>query len=238
MISVCIPTYNGEKYIREQLETILCQLNEDDEVVISDDGSKDSTIRIIESINDSRIRLLKENSFHSPIFNMENALKNARGDFIFMSDQDDIWLPNKVSIMQSVLKDYTCVVSDCIVINSKKEILRDSMLDGNYYVSPMKNILRNRYMGCTMAFRKELLEYALPFPKHIDMHDSWLGNVSNFFFTTKIIPDKLILYRRHENNASQTSEKSTRPIITRILGRVYMFYYIIRLFIYMRLICR
>lgn len=231
MITVCIPTYNGEKYIREQLDSILLQLSDEDEVIISDDSSTDLTVRIIESIDDGRIRLLKANAFHNPIYNMENALKNAKGDYIFMADQDDVWLPNKVSIMQTVLKDYTCVVSDCIIVDSEKKVLRETMLNGDCSVYPLKNILWNRYMGCTMAFRRELLDYALPFPKHIDMHDSWLGNVSNIFFSTKLIPDKLILYRRHGTNVSQTSEKSNRSFINRLLGRFYMFYYIIRLYL-------
>lgn len=91
MISVCMPTYNGEKFIRIQLESILSQLGNDDEIVISDDSSTDKTVEITKSFNDSRIHLLENNTFHSPIYNLENALKNAKGDFIFLSDQDDEW---------------------------------------------------------------------------------------------------------------------------------------------------
>lgn len=95
MISVCMATYNGEKYIKEQIDSILKQLGSDDELVISDDGSSDGTIDIILGYHDPRIHLYK-GSFHSPAFNFENALKNATGDFIFLSDQDDIWYDNKV----------------------------------------------------------------------------------------------------------------------------------------------
>ncbi|MDE5758415.1 MAG: glycosyltransferase, partial [Allobaculum sp.] len=92
MISVCIATYNGERYIETQIRSILDQLNEDDEIIISDDSSTDRTLDIIRSLNDSRIKLFAGNKFHSRTFNFENALKQATGDFIFLSDQDDIWL--------------------------------------------------------------------------------------------------------------------------------------------------
>ena len=90
MISVCMATYNGEKYIEEQLKSILSQLGENDEVIVSDDSSTDNTLAIVESFNDVRIKIFPNNKFHSPIFNFENALKQATGDYIFLSDQDDV----------------------------------------------------------------------------------------------------------------------------------------------------
>jgi len=80
MISVCIPTYNGEKYILRQLQSILAQLGEEDEVIISDDSSCDNTIAVIKSIGDSRIKLIENMHFKTPVYNMENALKQAQGD--------------------------------------------------------------------------------------------------------------------------------------------------------------
>ena len=78
-------SYNGEKHIHEQLSSILDQLSLDDEVIISDDGSKDDTIKIIESFRDDRIKLYKDNNFRSPIFNLENGLKKAQGEYIFLA---------------------------------------------------------------------------------------------------------------------------------------------------------
>ena len=98
-------TYNGGKYIKEQIDSILLQLKEEDELVISDDGSIDDTVQIIKSYSDPRIRLFfhlkpsDQNEWSKPALissNFENALRRAKGDFIFLSDQDDIWLPNKV----------------------------------------------------------------------------------------------------------------------------------------------
>lgn len=104
MISVCIATYNGGKYIKEQLDSILFQLGKDDEVIISDDSSTDDTLSILESYHDERIVILTNQKFHSPVYNFENALKSAKGDFIFLSDQDDIWEPTKVEVMLDSLK--------------------------------------------------------------------------------------------------------------------------------------
>ena len=89
-ISVCIATFNGEKFIQEQIQSILPQLGEDDEIVVSDDGSTDRTMEILELFKDKRIRLLVNEGKHGFIWNFENALRKAKGDVIFLCDQDDI----------------------------------------------------------------------------------------------------------------------------------------------------
>lgn len=89
MISVCMATYNGTKYIQEQINSILSQFGENDELVISDDGSKDDTCSIISSYQDSLIKLLFNKGKHGFIGNFENALSQCKGDYIFLSDQDD-----------------------------------------------------------------------------------------------------------------------------------------------------
>lgn len=222
MISVCIPTYNGEKYLREQLDSILNQLGEEDEVIISDDSSKDGTISILESYQDSRIHILRNNNFKSPTFNLENALKYAKGDYIFMADQDDIWLENKVKLMIDALQEYDLVVSDAIVINKNKDIITKSFFKqrdsgGGYW----RNLRRNSFVGCCMAFRKECLSYVLPFPERIAMHDMWIGLCVELYGQTLFLPEKLIYYRRHDNNASQTGGKSRFTISHQLYYRIY-----------------
>ena len=93
-ISVCIATYNGAKYIEEQVQSILYQLSEKDEIINSDDGSKDNTLAIIKSLNDARIKVIHNTLKHGLVSNFENAIKHADGDYIFLSDQDDIWTSN------------------------------------------------------------------------------------------------------------------------------------------------
>lgn len=110
MISVAMASFNGEKYIKKQILSILDNLNEDDELVISDDGSTDCTLQIIKEFQDSRIKLIKGN--HEGINkNFENAIVHCMGDYIFLSDQDDEWYPSKVSTVMKYFNDNpSCVL--------------------------------------------------------------------------------------------------------------------------------
>lgn len=222
MISVCMPTYNGEKFIRIQLESILSQLGNDDEVVISDDSSTDKTVEIIKSLNDSRIHLFENNSFHSPIYNLENALKNAKGDFIFLSDQDDEWTEDKVSVCMEKLKDCDLVIHDADIVDGNGNQTAESFFKLNHTKSgKFYNLLKNGYLGCCMCFSKNLLSQFLPFPKKLPMHDIYIGNFAAFNgYRIRFIEDKLIHYRRHGNNASITSEHSHRKLLSRISDRI------------------
>lgn len=220
MISVCMPTYNGEKYIKEQLDSILCQLSQDDEVIISDDSSTDRTIEIIKSYNDARIKLLEDNHFKSPIYNLENALKQAKGDYIFLADQDDVWYPNKVAVVLNYLQEYDCVVSDATVVDSDMNVIHDSFMKLNHSKKGLiRNLIKNGFLGCCMAFSKNILDKALPFPNPIPMHDTWIGLVSEKYGKTHFLKEPLIYYRRHGDNASPTSEKSHYTIREKIYHR-------------------
>ena len=115
MISVCMATYNGEKYIREQIDSILAQLGDKDELIVSDDGSADATLSIVRSFSDPRIKIISNTGKHGTNGNFENALKHAQGDYIFLSDQDDVWLPGKVNICLQALQTAHLVVHDCYV---------------------------------------------------------------------------------------------------------------------------
>lgn len=220
-ISVCMASYNGEKYIRQQIDSILPQLGESDELIISDDSSTDDTISIIKSINDNRITVIEEQKFKSPVFNFENALKNATGDIIFLCDQDDIWLPNKVNSVLPYLEQYDLIVSDCKIVDGNLNIIEDSFFKKMHSSTGFwKNYIKNRYLGCCMAFKKEVLDYALPFPPQIAMHDIWLGLCAELFGHPFFLKKTLVLYRRHGNNASFGSEKSKNSLIFKIKYRI------------------
>ena len=214
MISVCVATYNGEKFIKEQIESILCQLSSDDEIIVSDDGSTDGTIVIINCIGDKRIRIIEGPRKHSPTFNFENALKEAKGDYIFLADQDDVWKTNKVEVCMKWLQKYDCVVSDAQVTDSNLNPLYPSLYaimqvrQGHIY----NTVWKNGYTGCCMAFRRNILEASLPFPKDIPMHDIWIGNVAAYKYNVKFIPDKLILFRRHKETISCNGKGSKYSI--------------------------
>lgn len=229
MISVCMATYNGEKYIKEQLSSILSQLSEKDEIIVSDDSSTDKTVEIIESFQDKRIKILKKNKFRQPNLNFENALKYSKGDIIFLSDQDDVWIENKVEIILNQLKKYDLIVSDAFITNEKLNITNESLFsEVNSNRGILKNIIKNTYYGCCMAFKREVLKKALPFPKTREIgHDLWLGIIADRYFKVKFLKEKLIYFRRHENTLT-TIKKSKRRLIVKLLGRVKVLYYFLK----------
>ncbi len=221
-ISVCLASYNGADVIREQLESILQQLSPTDEIIVSDDGSTDGTPDIVRRMGSPVIRIIEGPALRSPTLNFENALREAKGEFIFLSDQDDKWVPEKVAVMLNALKEADCVVSDCFVTDRNLKITADSFYSlnetrpGHFY-----NLLRkNGYQGCCMAFKRNVLEKSLPFPRKIPLHDIWIGNVAAFCYSVRFIPEKLIYFRRHAHNASVSAEKSHFSFLRKLKFRL------------------
>lgn len=226
MISICIATYNGEKYIEKQILSILLQLRENDEIIISDDGSKDNTLDIVRALNDSRIKIFHNKKNHGVVPNFENALNNAKGDYIFFSDQDDIWTPNKVERCIEALQKHVLVIHNSIIMDGKGNISnKDFFSMRKSKKGYWRNLYKNSFVGSCMAFRKELLPHVLPFPKKILWHDMWIGLMAERIGDTIFIPDTLLYYRRHGNNASATSERSSFSFLFQLNYRLKMFYY-------------
>lgn len=226
-------TYNGEKYIEEQLQSILKQLGKDDEIVISDDGSCDETISIVNSLSDSRVKIFYNNGVHGFTRNFENALKYAKGDIIFLSDQDDIWFDSKVKIVLDELKRVDFVTHDCVTIDSDKNVLSKSRFEEfNIQGGFWRHMLKSRFLGCCMAFRRNVLETSMPFPKRDDLveHDIWIAAVAFKYFKYSLVKEPLIYYRRHGKNASEGGFTNGYSFANKILRRIYRLYclYMIR----------
>ena len=203
MISVCLASFNGEKYIKEQIESILSELPNNAELIISDDGSADNTLEIIRGIKDNRIKLI-QGPGKGVVKNFEYALSKANGDIIFLSDQDDIWMPGKVEKVLNVFDEKTtCVLHDAEVVDKDENILMPSFFKWrNVKHGLINNILKNSYTGCCMAIKRELLNDVFPFPEGIEMHDWWIGLNAEKNKSSVFIEDKLIKYRRHGNNTN------------------------------------
>ena len=212
-------TYNGAKYIKQQLDSILNQLGERDELIISDDGSKDHTIELISSYDDSRIKIFTNDSIkifkHGRyIANFENALNHTSGDIIFFADQDDIWLDGKITCMVEALNTCDLVVSDCKIVNQYLQTIYPSYFSHNQSEFHLFQAFeRNPYLGCTMAFKRKLLDYALPFPNCINGHDLWIGILAEMYFKVGIIHEPTILYRRHDLNVSNKEDKEALSLL-------------------------
>ena len=211
-ISVALATYNGEKYILEQLNSILPQLGLEDEIIVSDDGSGDNTLELIAGFCSAKIKVFK-NPEKGVINNVENAISHTSGDIIFLCDQDDVWLPDKVSVIKKRFSESKAnlVVSDAYIVNESLEVIQDSffklMNSGNGFI---KNFIKNTFPGCCMAFKKEIKDIILPFPENIPMHDSWIGLLAELEGEVLFIPEKLVYYRRHGDNATVLKRTSLK----------------------------
>jgi glycosyltransferase involved in cell wall biosynthesis len=213
-------TRNGAKFLREQIDSIIFQLGADDELVISDDSSDDDTGAIARSYVDPRIKFLQNDSNKGVKGNFEQCLRSCAGDYIFLSDQDDVWEDEKINIMMHYLKIYDLVVSDCRIANENLETMHPSFFLVNGSGKGLfKNIFKNSYMGCCMAFNRKVLERSLPFPKNILMHDLWIGLIGELYFKVHFIQQPLVRYRRHSTNASSTGGKSRYRFGKKIIDR-------------------
>ncbi len=207
-ISVAMAVYNGEKYLREQINSILIQLTDRDELVISYNDSIDTTLEIIRSYakKDNRIKIY-HCSKKGVLNNFENAIKKCRKDLIFLSDQDDIWMKNKISQISSLFDD-SKVLGVChnkVYVDENLNILKQKNNKVKKSITELKFsriLVKNKVQGSCLAFRKECVKYILPFPSDIPMHDSWIGSVLTLKGSLLYIDEPLLLYRMHGHNVS------------------------------------
>ena len=230
MNSVCVTTYNGERYIEQQLRSILEQIAADDEVIVSDDGSTDNTLKIVDSIGDKRIRI-RHSSAHYFKDNFIEAMCEAKVDIIFLSDQDDVWLPGKYERCIKELEEVDLVCTNSEMTDGELNIIEPNFFS-IYHSGPgvFKNALNNTYYGSCMAFRRSLLKAALPMPSTREIgHDIWLGLVAEMTGKVRFIDTPYLLYRRHEDAKTSTNgllHRSKRPLWLKIWNRVVVLYYV------------
>lgn len=231
-VSVCMTTYNGGTYIIEQINSIIQQLNIDDELIIVDDNSTDNTIDLIKCLNFNNIKLHINDHTLGVVQNFDKCLSLADGDIIFLSDQDDIWYLNKVETIKMYLQSgFDCVISNISLIDKDGTILRKNVYNKKRD-GLLKNFISNNYLGCAMAFNRSVLDLTLPIPKNISMHDIWIGNIAAFYKKLLFIDVPLVYYRRHQSNASPTLSKSSNSLLKKIHIRIILLYnLIIRKFI-------
>lgn len=208
-ISVCMGAYQGERYIGLQLRSILAQLSEDDEIIVVDDGSTDRTCSEVCVLQDPRLVLIQHTENQGVLRTFETALSRSSGEIVFLSDQDDLWLPKKVEIiLDAFARDPAAmlVASDAILIGEDGVKIGDSFYAkrGKFRAGLWSNLLVGKFHGCTMAFRSILLRRVLPFPPGgLVHHDTWIGCVNALIGgKTKYIDEPLVAYRRHSTNVT------------------------------------
>ena len=223
-ISVCMATCNGAKYIEEQLNSILAQLNPRDEIILVDDNSSDNTIIKIKEIKDRRIKIFRNQKRLGILKNFEKAILLASYDFIFLSDQDDIWIEGKVKYIMSIFQERNVdlINHDAIIIDNDKNVIHESMYEyRNSGPGVIKNFLKDTYMGSCMAFKREVAFNTFPMPYNIGpIHDAWIGICAEMMhYRVLFVKRKLIKYRRHDKN---TTKKRKLGLI--LLNRIFILY--------------
>jgi len=213
---------NGEVYLSEQMMSILPQLGSNDELIVCDDKSTDRSMAVLASFQDPRIKILKATRA-GVVAGFEQALSHSSGEFIFLADQDDIWSANKIGTMTQCLESYDLVVCDCAMVDQSRRVEAESFFVLNRSGSGLiRNLIRNSYMGCCMAFTRRVLNKALPFPAGIAIHDYWIGLVAELHFRTLFLPEPLVWHRNHMANHSTTGRKSEQPYTKRISQRFHL----------------
>lgn len=210
--------YNGARHIGEQISSILSELQEHDELVIVNDYSTDNTAEIIREFGDRRIRLIEAESNAGYVRTFERALSEASGQFVFLSDQDDIWIPGRVELMISALADSAMVVSNCEHIEGAPGRFHEIRLRAKDSGRTVRNTVGvlvgyRLHWGCAMAFRSTVLGQILPFPPYTrESHDQWIAMVGIVNRSIHYMEEDTVLHRLHGENLTPAGIRGIRKI--------------------------
>ena len=210
--SVVIAYYNGKQYIKEQVDSILGQLGAEDELIISEDSDQDGSGELLREMaeNDGRLKLIKGPG-QGVVKNFQNGLLHCTGDLIFLADQDDVWLPQKVEKVTACFQDpdVTVTVHNAQISDEGLKALDETTFQWRDSGAGFwKNIKKNSYIGCCMTFRRDILNRILPVPDSIWIHDQWIGLLAEQLGNPVFLEDVLLLYRRHGANVTELTHGS------------------------------
>lgn len=219
-------TYNGEKYVKEQLKSILDQLEDGDELIIVDDCSTDKTFRILNSYTDQKIKVFQNPKNVRHVKTFAKAMSLAENDLIFLADQDDVWAKGRIQLFKKYFDlnpDAEVITSNFECINAHGEFIDNTLNkvtadNSKNYGKNIADIFLGRvgYYGCAMAFKKSILPIVLPIPKFVEAHDLWIAMLANVRKTNIHISEKTLYHRMHGNNASDLK----RRLIIKIYARL------------------
>lgn len=221
-VSVAMASFNGRMHIQEQIDSILCQLQGGDELVVSDDGSTDGTREWLDELAscDPRVRVL-DGPCQGVIRNFETAIGACKGDWIFLADQDDVWMPDKREEVCrcAAQTGVVLVMHDAHVVDGHRQLLHPSFFAlRGCRTGFVQNLLKNSYIGCCIAFSRQLLPYILPFENGIPMHDQWIGMQAQRHGGVALLDKPLLEYRRHEENATAMTHGAVGDMIRARVG--------------------
>lgn len=206
-ISIAMATYNGAQYIQAQLLSFIDQTRQPDELVISDDCSTDDTASIVREFSKTapfKVEFYRNERNLGYCGNFNAALMRATGDIVFLSDQDDVWFPEKVEYIAAAAEqnpEALVVMNDAALTDGD---LNEVGLTKIGQIISAGFTLDRFVMGCCCAIRRELLDYCMPIPKGFKSHDNWLVWLANGLNARVVVSDVLQYYRRHDGNQSNT----------------------------------
>lgn len=219
MISVAMATYNGARFLRAQLDSILRQTIRDIELVVSDDCSSDGTWEILEEYrkNVPFMTIHRNEANLGYKKNFEKAIRMCQGDYIALSDQDDIWEPNHLETLLSVIGEKQIACGNAVLIDSKGKPLELTLSEreclDTIYTEGLEqaykiSYYRNPYQGASMLMKREFFDKALPIPEKACYHDTWFATMGCFSGGIAYTLDIITLYRMHDANVSGYIVKS------------------------------
>jgi hypothetical protein len=233
-VSVALCTFNGARYLPEQLRSLTEQTSRPHEIVVVDDGSTDATVAVLQAFQpacDADMTVRLNDATLGTARNFERALSLCSGDILFLADQDDVWPPQKVDRMVAEFERRP----GCLLVHSNARLVDAGLVDlgqslfdrlrllpaerelfdaGEYFRLQLR---RNVVTGCTVAIRRELLDLARPFPEHW-LHDEWLAVIAAAVGDIRRIDEPLVLYRQHAGNQLGIQRTSPWQDVRRVLA--------------------
>lgn len=216
-ISIAMTSYNGEFYIKEQIDSILSQTVSFDELVICDDCSNDNTPQILKDYSsvDNRIKVFFNETNLGFKRNFEKAIKLCSSNFIALSDQDDIWIPEHLELLKKAYDENDCILTcgNSFAADAEGKPIGIKSKPDTYYLSDkskeqfLQVLYSNPVQGCTAYFHKDLLNTFIPIPDSQFFHDSWLAQVAITKGKIVFLHEGLLYYRTHNNNVSGGTSK-------------------------------
>lgn len=213
IISVAMATYNGEKYLREQLDSILLQTRLVDEIIVVDDGSSDSTLLILDEYKQryENIKVFSNKINLGVVKSFELAISLCSGDYIALSDQDDVWFPNKIAVLLEQIGNNLLIHSDDVLVDDSLQVIESSHFAWGKQVDKINffdYLVNVNVTGCTVMFSRELVNLALPFKSYSLPHDWYLTYYAAYLSRIKLYLQPLLYYRQHEINVSGARKKT------------------------------
>jgi glycosyltransferase involved in cell wall biosynthesis len=203
LISIVMATYNGEKYLREQVDSLLAQSYPTLEFIFVDDDSSDSSLAILQeyALQDERIRLVTNPANQGLLATFETGIRAAKGEMIALSDQDDVWMPEKISLLAGAIGLHSMIYADSALTDAAG-IVTGKFSNRNHlcdYPTGLHYVFGTKAMGHAMLFKREIINIALPFPDFVG-HDFILGFAAAALHGVSYFPATLVNYRQHSSN--------------------------------------